>query len=180
MFNNSGAKIQTIAKILFVINLIGVGVGFLVMLIMGIVYDFGLYIGMSFVVLIGGLLVSYIESLIIYSFGELVKNTKDTKDSMYHMEQMAMRESIEYEREKDIKDYSLDGIYANSAKNKIKIKDNLFEHIINGKQYMFGTVNIDDSGDIILTSKDNKQRLVLKQTDDGLVTGKGTLFQKEE
>ena len=180
MFKNSGGKIQMLANIVFILGLIGTGAGFLSLLIIGIEDDIDLYIGMAFVVLIFGAIGSYIVGLLIAGYGELVSNSGAIKESVATIENLSMKESKEYEREKEITFSSLDGMYINSDKNKIKIKAGLFEHILNGKQFMFGTVKIDASGDIILTSKDNKQKLLLKQTDEGLVTAKGTKFIKEE
>ena len=87
MFNNIGKKIKTLAAVICWIGIIFSIIDFLVMLIYGAVEGEGLFIGLSFAVLVVGGFGSWIGSFFIYGFGQLIENSdrlvseKDTTPS---------------------------------------------------------------------------------------------------
>lgn len=91
MFNDSGNKLKSLAKAVLVISLIAT-------LVLAILlgkdrfddFDFWRFLG----ILIGGSILSYIEALFLYAFGELVHSAEMSRD---HLQQMTV--SIERVRE---------------------------------------------------------------------------------
>ena len=75
MFNNIGKKIKTLAAVICWIGIIFSIIGFLVMLIYGAVEEEGLFIGLSFAVLVVGGFGSWIGSFFTYGFGQLIENS---------------------------------------------------------------------------------------------------------
>ena len=82
MFENSGEKIKKLAKVLFVLNVI-------VFVILAFVFGwergrYGTWFNpvWFFTFIIGGPLVSYIECLIMYAFGELVDSTENVNRNL--------------------------------------------------------------------------------------------------
>ena len=75
MFNNIGKKIKTLAAVICWIGIIFSIIGFLVMLIYGAVEAEGLFIGLSFAVLVVGGFGSWIGSFFAYGFGQLIENS---------------------------------------------------------------------------------------------------------
>ena len=79
MFNNISSKIKTVAKVQCFI-----GIAFSI--ILGLIYmgvtefwDFGgIYLLISLLIAGGGSVASYISSILIYGFGELVENSNST------------------------------------------------------------------------------------------------------
>lgn len=95
LFENSGSKIKTIAKIFLVIGIIG---SIALAIILGRQTVNVLYYGytqvedrfdfmMFLCILVGGILISYISSLILHGFGELVENSEHIRSSVYSLEQ---------------------------------------------------------------------------------------------
>ena len=75
MFSNAGEKIKTVSKAFFLIGLfLSIG-GWLVLMVMGIVYDSAAMMAQSLLVLLLGIFVSWFNSLLLYAFGCLIANS---------------------------------------------------------------------------------------------------------
>ena len=68
MFNNCGPKIKMIANVFFILGAIGSFVG-------GVILLDEADEGLGIAVMLGGILVSYIMSLMLATFGEIAENT---------------------------------------------------------------------------------------------------------
>lgn len=82
MFENVGEKLKKFAKILFVLAVIG---DIICAFIFGIETDYyrdGVLNDMFWIFLLIGPIVSYLQSMILYGFGELVEKTTKTKQLM--------------------------------------------------------------------------------------------------
>ena len=97
LFEGAGSRLKTVAKILFVVGIIATIILFIVFgwkrstIVTGSYYQpqtetvsefqaAGLYI------LIGGIVGTYINSLLIYGFGELIEEINSTKHSLSNVE----------------------------------------------------------------------------------------------
>ena len=82
LYDNIGGKIKLLAKILLCIGVVGALVGAIVMWVKTEdcrSSEIRTYVLYGFLVLIGGALISYINSMFIYGFGELI----DATDGIY-------------------------------------------------------------------------------------------------
>ena len=86
MFDDVGSKIKRLAKILFVIGIIGSVIGAIVFGWDRSYRDPDFLAGRFFLFLIGGILFSYIDSLLIFGFGELIDKTSETHISVKNAE----------------------------------------------------------------------------------------------
>lgn len=82
MFSNPGEKLKNIARVLFVLSVVGaIILAFAVGIVeeeMGYYYTYTetvFYAGRFFGIMIGVPLVSYVQCLCLYGFGELIENT---------------------------------------------------------------------------------------------------------
>ncbi len=78
LFENSGEKIKKLALILFIVEMIALCLGALVMLILGCMNPsaFIMAYGIAVGILAIGFITTYVSSLFLYGFGELVANSK--------------------------------------------------------------------------------------------------------
>lgn len=98
-FDNAGRKLQYLA-------IITMGVGILGSLVSGIVVWYNSWeLGFLYFLLIAGVgsLSSYISSLFIYAFGELVENVASIEDDTGHFRKKNMKPDEEMETEKTVK-----------------------------------------------------------------------------
>ena len=72
MFEDPGKKIKTVAKVLFVVQVIAAVV---LAFVFGIIEYGYFHAGLFFLILIGGILFAYISNLILYGFGAIVENS---------------------------------------------------------------------------------------------------------
>ena len=101
MFENSGEKIMKLAKILFVVSIIAT-------IILAIAYgwtnEYSRYSGFYkefqpipfFSILIGGFVASYVESLLVYAFGELVANSASISAKLKKLDEKSSADYTNY------------------------------------------------------------------------------------
>ena len=75
MFEDPGKKIKTVAKVLFVVQVIAAVVLAFVFGIERGHYSNYFHAGLFFLILIGGIIFAYISNLILYGFGAIVENS---------------------------------------------------------------------------------------------------------
>lgn len=81
MFDNIGAKIKSVAKIIAWIGIIaGVIYGGVVMLDFGQINVITILAGLSIMVVIG--VASWLSSLTMYGFGQLIEDTSEIKNNL--------------------------------------------------------------------------------------------------
>ncbi len=74
MFDNVGRQIKSFAKVLFYLGVVGSFIGGLVLLAMGSeAWEGGTFIIAGLLLIVVGTLVSWISSLLLYGFGELIE-----------------------------------------------------------------------------------------------------------
>lgn len=78
MFNNVGEKIETFAKVIVWLGIIGSIIG-------GIIFISSENIGMGIAIIIGGPIVSWLSSLILYGFGQLIENSDYLVNAIYNI-----------------------------------------------------------------------------------------------
>ena len=76
MFENPGKKLKSFASILFCISAIGCVIGGISVINSGSTRYGNPLVGIGLVLIVGGVIVSYVMSLFIYGFGELIENSK--------------------------------------------------------------------------------------------------------
>lgn len=100
LFSNAGPKIQYAAVVLFILEVIGS-----VILGMGLGRDrFGDLNAGCFFIIVFGVILSYVSSVVIYGFGELVESVANQsghlKSTPNHMNHVEKKERIEREPQK--------------------------------------------------------------------------------
>ena len=75
MFDNAGNKIMGLAKALFWIELISYEIISIAALFFGFEYNSAYYAAFGIVFMLAGPFLSWINSLLLYAFGELVNNS---------------------------------------------------------------------------------------------------------
>ena len=75
MFENPGKKLKSFASILFCISAIGCVIGGVSVINSGSTRYGNPLVGIGLVLIVGGVIVSYVMSLFIYGFGELISNS---------------------------------------------------------------------------------------------------------
>ena len=84
MFNNIGEKIKGLAIFFTIIGVIGSFVGAIYMWR----YDSGFFVG--FIILVSGILVSWIGSFLLYGFGELISKTSDIEEGIRRIQLLSV------------------------------------------------------------------------------------------
>ena len=82
MFTNIGQKIKTLASVICWVGIVLSVIAFAVMLGIGVDYDDGLLIGLSFAALAVGALGSWIGSFFLYGYGELIDRVASIEDKL--------------------------------------------------------------------------------------------------
>ena len=82
MFDNVGGTIKFLAKVIFWVGLVLSISSWFVLLIRGVADEKAGTILLSFAVLIGGSLSTWVNSIFIYGFGSLVENSQIVADSI--------------------------------------------------------------------------------------------------
>jgi len=79
MWDNIGGKIKGFAKFIAWLGIIASIIGGIVLFVIGgnMRYGSGAYVGLGFLVIIGGSLISWISSWFWYGFGELIEKTSE-------------------------------------------------------------------------------------------------------
>ena len=75
MFNNVGKTIETLAKIFFVVGIVLSIVGWLILLVIAIDQNIAFYAVLAMIVLVFGITASWVNSVLLFAFGRLVKNS---------------------------------------------------------------------------------------------------------
>lgn len=83
MFDNVGYKIQRVAKVICWVGIVYFGLGGFAYVFDGVSHDNTEDVILGFVFMICGPLISWIGSLLLYGFGQLIENTGDLVEVIY-------------------------------------------------------------------------------------------------
>ncbi|MCQ2755207.1 MAG: hypothetical protein MJ231_09240 [bacterium] len=74
---NAGKKVKNVAKVMLIVNLI---LTFVIAIVEGDALPDRLEVIIPFLIIVFGIVLSYISYVILYAFGELVENSKSIKE----------------------------------------------------------------------------------------------------
>ena len=90
LFSNTGGKIKTVAKIVFILGIIG---SIVLGIILGFAYGWASERSwITFIIIIAGPIVYYISALLIYGFGCIVEATESIRNIDYNVFAIASNE----------------------------------------------------------------------------------------
>lgn len=115
MFNNPGGKIQGLAKVLFVLGVIGYSIGGIILIVMGIQASNSYYDDMAWMYYVGGVLaigvgvlISWLGVLFMFAFGNLVENVERIRSKLDYQSYQNAYQQTNYSQDYPQTNYSQD------------------------------------------------------------------------
>ncbi len=115
MFNNPGGKIQGLAKVLFVLGVIGYSIGGIILIVMGVQASNSYYAREAWMFYVGGVLaigvgvlISWLGVLFMFAFGNLVENVERIRSKLDYQSYQNAYQQTNYSQDYPQTNYSQD------------------------------------------------------------------------